>query len=149
MNQQQNDLNGQPQQPSRHFVQVCLLPLLTAAVWVGCSQPARVDTNVNPVGHYALVSVNGNKAPCTVQHEGHTLNVQSGAFIINADGTCSSKMVFSVTPGHEVNREVKATYTLQGSTLTMHWEGAGMTTGTVQDDTFTLNNEGMIFAYRK
>jgi hypothetical protein len=45
--------------------------------------------------------------------------------------------------------EVKATYTRQGSTLTMQWEGAGTTTGTVQGDTFTMNNEGMAFAYRK
>ena len=31
----------------------------------------------------------------------------------------------------------------------MKWEGAGTTTGTVEGYTFTINTEGMIFAYRK
>jgi hypothetical protein len=54
-----------------------------------------------------------------------------------------------VPPGGDVNRVVKATYTRENSKLTMRWEGAGTTTGTVEGDTFTMNNEGMIFAYRK
>jgi hypothetical protein len=101
------------------------------------------------VGNYALVSVNGNKVPCTVQHESVTMTVKSGGFTIKPEGTCSSKMVFSVNPGKEASREVKATYTREGSRLTMKWEGAGTTTGNVEGDTFTMNNEGMIFVYRK
>jgi len=31
----------------------------------------------------------------------------------------------------------------------MNWQGAGTTIGTVEGDTFTMNNEGMVFAYRK
>jgi hypothetical protein len=81
-----------------------------------------------------------------MQHEGHTMTIKSGSFIINADGTCSSKMSLA---GREAAIEVKASYTRQGSTLTMQWERAGMTTGTVEGDTFTMNNEGMVFAYRK
>ena len=30
----------------------------------------------------------------------------------------------------------------------MQWEGAGTTQGTVEEDTFTMNNEGMLFTYR-
>jgi len=56
---------------------------------------------------------------------------------------------FSVEPSKEMTREVKAAYTQEGSTLTMKWEGAGTTTGTVHGDTFTMNNEGMVFSYRK
>jgi hypothetical protein len=52
-------------------------------------------------------------------------------------------------PAFSITREVKATYTRQGSKLTMQWEGAGMTTGTVEGDMFTMNNEGMVFSYRK
>lgn len=128
-------------------------------VWAGCKNDATVAADpkpvaaaaadVNPVGTYTLVSVGGDKVPCTVQHEGHTLTVKSGAFIINPDGTCSSKVVFSPPSGGDATREVKATYTRQDSKLTMQWEGAGMTTGTVEGGSFTMNNEGMIFAYRK
>ena len=126
-----------------------LLPLFMVVGWAGCKQPAKVAADPDPVGTYALVSVDGNKVPCTLQHEGHTLTIKSGSFIINPDGTCSSRVVFSPPSGGDSTREVKATYTRQGAKLTMKWERAGMTTGTVEGDTFTMNNEGMIFAYRK
>jgi hypothetical protein len=125
------------------------LPLLAVMVWTGCNPKAKVAADINPVGSFALVSVDGNKVPSTVQHEGPPLTVKSGIFIISADGTCSSKVVFSPPSGGEVSREVKATYTRQGPTLTMKWEGAGTTTGTVDGDTFTMNNEGMIFTYQR
>jgi len=132
------------------------LPLFTVMVWVGCKPEAKVvgDTkttaataaDINPVGTYALVSVDGNKVPYTVTHEGHTMTIQSGSFLINADGTCSSKMSLA---GRDAAIEVKATYTREGPKLTMKWQGAGMTLGTVEGDTFTMNNEGMVLAYRK
>lgn len=146
MKQKQSELNGKRQQTTRHLLQLCLLPLFMVMVWAGCKQDAKVTADTNPVGTYALVSVEGNKVPCTVQHEGHALAVKSGSFTINADGTCSSKMVLS---GRDSAIQVKATYTRQGSKLTMQWEGAGRTTGTVEGDTFTMNNEGMVLAYRK
>ncbi len=51
--------------------------------------------------------------------------------------------------GGDSSREVKATYTHEGGKLTMRWQGAGTTTGTIQENTFTMNNEGMLFEYRK
>jgi len=125
------------------------LPLLAVMVTTGCNPKAKVVADINPVGSFALVSVDGNKVPCTVQHGGAPLTVTSGLFIINADGTCRSKVVFSSPSGREATREVKATYTRQGPTLTLTWEGAGTTTGTIDGDTFTMNNEGMIFTYRR
>ena len=159
MKTKQNEFNREQGRATRQFLQLCWLPLFMVMVGTGCKQEAKVapDTrtvaapaaDINPVGTYPLVTVDGNKVPCTVQHDGHALGVKSGTFIINADGTCSSKVAFSLPSGGDASREVKATYTRQGSKLTMQWEGAGMTTGTVEGDTFTMNNEGMIFAYRK
>ena len=126
-----------------------LLPMLLVALCAGCKHEARIAADTNPTGTYALVSVDGSKVPCTVQHEGHTLAVKSGSFVINADGTCGSKVVFSPPSGADVIREVNATYTRAGTKLTMQWEGAGTTIGTAEGDTFTMNNEGMIFYYRK
>ncbi len=133
----------------RHLLQLCLLAVVMVLVLAGCTQDAKVAADSNPFGNYTLVSVDGKKVPCSVQHEGHMLAVKSGAFSINSDGTCGSKVAFSGPAGGEASREVKATYTRLGSSLTMRWEGAGTTTGTVEGDTFTMNNEGMIFAYRK
>jgi hypothetical protein len=125
-------------------------------VGAGCKQEAKVAANtktvaapvadINPVGIYPLVAVDGNKVPCTVQHEGHTMTISSGSFSINADGTCSSKISLA---GRDAAIEVKATYTREGQKLTMQWQGAGTTIGTVEGDTFTMNNEGMVFVYRK
>jgi hypothetical protein len=124
------------------------LPLLAVIVSSGCRSVAKTSGDVGPVGSFALVSVDGSAVPATVRH-GATLTVRSGVFVINADGTCSSKLVFSPPSGGDVSREVKATWTRQGRTLTMKWEGAGTTTGTIEGDTFTMDNEGMVFTYRR
>jgi hypothetical protein len=142
-------MNGNQERFTRHLLQLCVLPLFLAMVGFGCKQDAKVAADINSVGTYTLARVDGNKVPCTLTHEGHTMTVQSGTFIINAEGTCSSKVAFCVPSGGDSSREVKATYTRQGSQLTMKWEGAGTTTGTVEGDAFTMNNEGMIFVYRK
>ena len=100
-------------------------------------------------GVYNLVSVDGKTVPANVSHEGASLQVRSGTFTINADGTCSSKILFVPPPGAEVTQEVSATYTRDGSKLTMQWKGAGTTVGTIDGNTFTMENEGMTFVYRK
>ena len=156
MKTKQNELNGEQRRLTRHLLHFCVLPLFMVIIWAGCKPETKgtADTtavaataaDINPVGTYALVTVDGNKVPCAVEHEGHKMTIQSGGFIINPDGTCSSKMSLA---GRDAAIEVKATYTREGPKLTMKWQGAGMTTGTVEGDTFTMNNEGMVFAYRK
>jgi len=149
MKPNQNKLNCKRQHTTSRALLLGLLPLCLALVWTGCKHEPAAAADINPVGTYALMSVNTKQVPCAVQHERAELTVKSGTFIINADGTCSSRMVFSPPSGGDVTRDVKATYTRQGATLTMKWEGAGMTIGTVEGDTFTMNNEGMVLAYRK
>jgi len=97
----------------------------------------------------ALVSVDGKALPADVNHGGRTVTVKAGMFTIHSDGTCRSQTTFSVPPRTDVNRDVNATYTLNGANLTMKWEGAGTSTSKVSGDTFTMHNEGMVFTYRK
>lgn len=104
-------------------------------------------TNVNDfAGVYALVTVDGIGVPATFSHSGHDIMVHSGSFTINTDGTCSSAIVHGP---QKSTRQTKATYTQAGSTLTMKWKGAGWTKGTIEGDIFSMNNEGMIFSYKK
>jgi hypothetical protein len=131
------------------LLQLGLLLLVAALAWSSCKQKVAVIADVDPVGSYTLASVNGKQVPCTVTHEGASPTIKAGKFVINQDGTCSSKVSFSMPGGGDSSREVKATYKRDGSKLTMQWDGAGITTGTVEGDTFTMNNEGMVFAYRK
>lgn len=145
-----NNRNDETQQLTQHPLRLSCLALCLVALWAGCKQDARVANEADPIGTYTLVSVDGNKVPCAVKHdEKEGLTVKSGRFIINADGTCSSTIAFVAPSGRDASREVKASYTRTGSKLTMKWEGAGITTGTVEGDTFTMINEGMKFAYRK
>ena len=114
-----------------------------------CSKHEVASGGADHTGIYVLVSVNGNEMPASVSHSGASVKVNSGTFEINADGTCSSKTVFVPPTGPEIDREVAATYTKDGSKLTMQWKGAGMTVGTLEGNTFTMDNEGMVFVYRK
>jgi len=126
-----------------------LLAVLTLVAVTGCKNENPPAAAMEPTGVYILVSVDGKNLPCSVTHEGVALTVKSGSLTLNADGTCRSLSTFAVPPNPDVSRDVKATFTRQGAELTMRWEGAGMTKGNLDGDTFTMNNEGMIFSYRK
>lgn len=127
---------------------LCVLVALGLAVG-SCKKQEIASDAADVAGVYALVSVNGKPVPTGISHEGVTLQVRSGNFTINGDGTCSSKTVFVSPSGSEVTREVAATYTKDGSKMTMQWEGAGTTVGTIEGNTFTMDNEGIVFVYKK
>jgi hypothetical protein len=133
---------------TQRALQLCFL-LSAGLLLSACKPETNVATNFDPSGDYALVSVNGNPVPASVSHEGTALQVRSGTFTIKADGSCSTKTVFVPPSGQEATREVSATYIQKGAKLTMKWQGAGTTIGTVEGNTFTMNNEGMVFVYRK
>jgi hypothetical protein len=116
---------------------------------VNASANADADAEKAAAGVYTLVTVDGKPMPADISHEGHALQVRSGSFTLNADGTCSSKMVFVPAGGLEVTREVSAAYTRTGSKLDMRWKGAGTTTGTLEGTKFTMNNEGMTLIYQE
>ncbi len=143
-----NQLSANPVLLARSALAVCLAA--AACLFIcGCKPEAKVAETTDPTGVYALATVDGKAVPAKISHEGATLEVRSGTFTIKADGTCTTKTAFVPPSGSEVAREVSATYTREGSKLTMKWQGAGITTGTVEGNTFTMNNEGMLFIYRK
>jgi hypothetical protein len=51
--------------------------------------------------------------------------------------------------GKTVNRDFSGTYTQDGSRLSLQWKGAGVTTATIEGNTFTVDNEGLLFVYHK
>ena len=114
-----------------------------------CTGPKATGSGADITGVYTLVSVNGKPVPADLAHEGVALQVRAGTFTIRADGTCGTKTTFVPPGGTELVREVSATYTQSGARLAMQWQGAGKTVGTVEGQTFTMNNEGMLFVYRK
>jgi hypothetical protein len=111
--------------------------------------PARMK---EMAGVYTLVTINGQKVPTSINHDGSALQIRSGSFTIAPDGKCSSRMCFVPPSRPEMTLDRAATYTLAGqhmNQLNMRWDGAGTTTGTVEGNTFTMQNEGMALVYRK
>jgi hypothetical protein len=133
---------------SKHFLLLSLF-MLGGLLLSGCKQDTKATAGGDITGVYTLVTVAGNKVPASISHEGTTLQVRSGSFTINGDETCGSKTTFVPPSGGKATRDVSATYTRDGSKLTMQWQGAGMTTATVEGGTLTMNNEGMLFVYTK
>ncbi len=132
-----------------NFALACCLVVAASFFISACQRQPTAVNAADPADVYALVSVNGKPVPASVSHSGTTLLVRSGAFTINADGSCSSKMIFVPPSGTEATREVSAAYTRDGSKLTMRWKGAGKTVGTTDGNSFTMENEGMVLVYRK
>ena len=126
-----------------------IVAMFVAAVIGGCHAPPATPGSVDPTGEYTLISVDGLPVPATVSHDGANLKVLSGMFTIVGDGTCSTTTIFVAPSGQEVTRTVEATYRMSGARLTMRWKGAGSTVGTIDGDTFTMNNEGMLFEYER
>ena len=129
-------------------LKLCFI-LATGLVMSACTRQESALKEAGFAGVYALVSVDGKPVPANITHEGTALQVRSGTFTINADGTCSTTSVFVPPSGTEITREVSATYNREGAKLNMQWKGAGRTTGTIDGNTFTMENEGMVLAYKK
>ena len=144
-----NPPNIKRQNVTLHFPGLCLISACLILALTGCKSEAGDKTDINPAGVYTLVSVDGKSVPCNLTHEGANLTLKSGVFTITADGHCHSQTTFCVSTNQDISREVKATYTRQGTELTMQWEGAGMTKGAVNGNTFTMTNEEMVLTYRK
>lgn len=121
-----------------------LLSTLTAALLLaGCQTVGSDDLT----GIYYLATVDGSAVPAEVSHDGQMLRVNSGVFVISGDGTCFSRTRFVAPDGTEMTREVSAKYQVEDARLIMQWEGAGTTEGTVDGDTFVMDNHGMLFEY--
>lgn len=58
-------------------------------------------------------------------------------------------MSYGMSGGKTVNRDFSGTYTQDGSRLSLQWKGAGVTTATIEGNTFTMDNEGLLFVYHK
>ncbi len=127
-----------------------LLALIVLLALTGCQKNGlATNNNSDLAGVYQLVSVDGRAVPCALAHDGATLTIQSGTFTIAKNGHGRSAVTFSVPARGDLKKEVNATCQRQGMELTLHWEGAGTTTGNVTGDRFTMNNEGVLWAYQK
>jgi hypothetical protein len=123
---------------------VIMISALSLFFQTGCREQNATD----PAGVYQLAEIDGQEVPATVSH-GAELFIESGTFTITPEKTCTSVIHLRFPSGKEASKEVRAAYTQQGNKLTMKWEGAGITEGTVEGDIFSMVNEGMTFTYKR
>ena len=126
-----------------------VLALITILSLAACQQAVKPVYDNNITGIYQLLKVDGIELPGTISHDGGAIKVNSGTFIISADGTCISTTHFTVPRSKAVTRKVYAKYIVRDSRLIMTWKGAGVTEGKVEGDIFTMDNHGMIFEYSR
>ena len=131
------------------IVALCLLAIALLLIFTGCKNDSSSTINPNISGVYTLITIDDKTVPCELSHEGQPMAIKSGTFTFTPDGLCRSRMLFSVGSRKDMDLERKASYTTLGTDLTMEWEGAGITKGSIHDNTFTMTNEGMVLCYRK
>ncbi len=101
-------------------------------------------------GTYGLVSIDGHQVPYAPVHQGRLApKVVLGTLTLNRDGTFVSAMDYTLSSGDSMSRDFKGTYAGEGTDLTLKWEGAGQTRVTIEESTLSMNNEGMLFTYKK
>lgn len=142
-----SDAHGETYTARIVAVSLLVATLLLLAL-TGC-KTKTVAAAPDPVGVYSLASVDGKTLPCTLTHAGTTMAILPGSFTIIAEGKCTSSINLSLVSNQNLTKITRASYTQSGAKLTMKWEHAGTNRGTLADDTFTMNSEGMMFAYRK
>ena len=128
----------------------CFLLFLTSLLLVACNQGSETAESPDFTGTYNLVSVDGHAVPYAPTHQGQLApEIVSSSLSLKDDGTFSMVMSYTNPSGGTISRDFTGTYTSQGSDFNLNWEGAGQTKVTIEGDTLTLNNEGMLFVYQK
>jgi len=123
--------------------------MFAALCLTGCGKRTSTTKVSEHAGTYTLIAINGNKLPYTPPHEGGAPQVRSSTFTLNADGSFGNTMSYGTPSGQTMSRDFSGNYTRESERFTFYWKGAGMTTATLNGDTLTMNNEGILFAYRK
>ena len=126
-----------------------LLAFLFVLTLVRSHAQTADKTTTSPAGIYTLVSIDGKKVPCAINHDGKKMDVQSGTFTVATNDQVKSVMVVSVGDQKDVRVQRIATYSEKNSELTMKWQNGGTTKGRVAGNTLTMTNEGMAYVYQK
>lgn len=149
-----NAIGTSLQTQTPRLVALLLLAACALFLFAGCQRQAATPAAAKPVpdvaGTYALVSIDGRPVPGVVHHEDMDMDVKSGSFTFTVDGHCGTRTVVGIKGRPQdavIDRQ--ATYVQAGAEFTMRWEGFGETKGVLAGNEFTMDNEGMVFVYRK
>lgn len=140
------------------------LLLAAALVLAACMPPApSVQQAGAPAslaalaGRYTLRTIDGNPIPVSPVHPGAPANarapeVLASTLVLREDGTFIMAMSYRepTSGGHRFfDMPFSGTWAPDGAGYRMRWDGAGQTGVTIRGDTLVLDNERIIFLYRR
>jgi hypothetical protein len=115
-----------------------------------CTSTPKAAGRSQIAGTYDLTTVDGHAIPFAPMHGGRQAPlVVSGTLTLNADHTFDSSMSYGNASGVTWSKDFEGTYSGQSGQYVLKWEGAGKTSVKIDGATLTMNNEGMLFIYRK
>ena len=139
-----------------HFrlIAIASAGLLCAISGVAQSQAALASL----AGIYRLVTVDGHAIPFTPVHPGAPANAGPGpevlasTMIVRPDGSFIMAMSYRFVVDKQPRFTAQAfsgRWQSEGDAYVGRWDGAGSTPLRLSGDTLVMNNEGMLFAYRR
>ena len=132
-----------------------LLSLALALAIVGCgSDSSSEPTNASVAGTWTLQSVNGSQLPFTLSNVGSTkIELVSSVVNVTSAGTWTSTSQTRTTINGQATTSTgtqAGTYTLSGSAVAIRsTDGTTVQAGTVNGNTLTLAQTGLVFVYQK
>lgn len=95
---------------------------------------------IDPVGVYALLSIDGSTLPTPITSDGVTVEVVSGQLSIVGNGTCAATIDVRPVGGGDVETLANTcTWTRSASQLQVTWTNGGTDAATLQGDRLTLD----------
>ena len=140
---------------SRRFAIIaaaCLLPL------AACTARTPGDEAPDPrlasaAGIYVLATIDGHALPHAPTHGGHAAPEVSAATLeLAPDGSFRMSMRYRMGSGAKERtgtRDFTGRARVADEAFRLKWDGAGETAARLRGDTLVLDNEGVLFAYRR
>jgi hypothetical protein len=114
--------SNQPHPWEKQIARLVAFGLLAALLGAAFARAHAAETSAGAAaGIYQLASVDGQAVPCTVNHEGMAMRVNSGAFRITTNAECFCRMTVDVAGRTNIVCRTHATFTRAGDTL--RWTG--------------------------
>ena len=104
-------------------------------------------------GNYTLRTIDGQDLPAVIlQVLNDKVEVTAGSLRINSDLTFSSSLTAAATTSGTTTSATDTqtgTYTLNGTAITLRFQDASTSTGSITGNTLTVIDEGLSLVYRK
>ncbi|MGY8800290.1 MAG: hypothetical protein ACKVG4_16120 [Longimicrobiales bacterium] len=130
-----------------------VLPVLLVAVFLAGCGDSITEADSTPVGSYALISLNGQPLPLTIEElPGESVTLTSATLTLNADGTCSLLSTIQETTATGTATETDSsigTWGNTGNAISFAWSDGTALAGSWSGDTIVITSEGFVYLFER